>query len=263
MKKYTTLFIIFLILPLLFLSCKKDGEIISAPSFGKLAVKFTSANASEVFLLEVDGVVQDTVSKIGELSLESGKRRITIFDVEQKQILDTTVEIDVRRKVSLSCFFNGTTVFTDNLDPALKPQTDSLLVRFVSTDKALPELMDIQISLYDFGGTIIPLMNKTIKGIGKNKFSEYIQLPNPNVIDPNFDATFMFYVIEGFDATPGANYQKVMSIDDFSFTWLTYKDDGTFSWVPNNIISLGIGAAPEDGSSSLRTSQLIFQREVN
>lgn len=264
MKQNYTLFILVLAIQILILSCKKDGEIIPAPSFGQFSVRLTSSSGLAATLLQVDGVVKDTIdADVINLHLETGKRQISIIDLQNKKILDTTVTIDLKNPVSLSCFYNGTTVLVDNLDPALKPQKDSLLIRFVTTDKTLPDLMDIQISLYDFGGTIIPLANKTLKGIRKDKFSSYIQLPHPNVIDPVFESNVMFYVIEGFDATAGAGHKKVMSIEEFNCSYLDYSGDLSFMWVPNNIISFGIGPVPADGSTTLRSPQLIFQRALN
>lgn len=244
-------------------SCKKNGEIIEVPSFGQLSVRLTSPSGSDPVLLQVDGMVKDTLrGETRNLQLESGKRQISIVDLQKKKILDTAIIIEPRKPILLSCFFNGSTVFVDNLDPALKPQKDSLLVRFVTTDKTLPELMDIEISLYDFGGTVVPLKNKTLKGIRKDKFSAYIQLPHPNVIDPSYEPNFMYYIIEGFDATTGGNHKKVMSIEESNFSYLDYSGDFTFTWVPNNIISFGIGPVPADGSSTFRGPQLIFQREI-
>lgn len=244
-------------------SCKKNGEIIEVPSFGRLSVRLTSPSGSDPVLLQVDGAVKDTLrGEIRSLQLESGKRQISIVDLQKKKILDTAIVIEPRKPVLLSCFFNGSTMFVDNLDPNLKPQKDSLLIRFVTTDKILPDLMDIEISLYDFGGTLIPLKNKTLKGIRKDKFSTYIQLPHPNVIDPSFDSSMIFYVIEGYDATPTGNHKKVMSIEEFNCSYLEYSVDQLSIWIPNNIISFGIGPAPADGSTTLRSPQLIFQRQI-
>jgi len=264
MKQNYTPFILILLVQLLMFSCKKDGEIINAPSFGKLSVRLTSASGTAPVLLQIDGVVKDTIGADPiSLQLEAGKRLISIVDLQNKKVLDTTVNIDLKNPVSLSCFFNGSTVLVDNLDLTLKPQKDSLLIRFVTTDQTLPDLMDIQISLFDFGGTVIPLGNKTLKGIRKDKFSAYIQLPHPNVIDPVFESNTMFYVIEGFDATAGGNHKKVMSIEEFNCSYLDYSGDLSFMWVPNNIISFGIGPVPSDGSTTLRSPQLIFQRSIN
>jgi|GEM_PF-1824729 hypothetical protein len=263
MKQNSTLFILLLAIPILIFSCKKNGEIIEVPSFGQFSISLTSPSGSSPVLLQVDGVLKDTLEgKTVNIKLEAGKRQISIVDLQKKKILDTTVMIEPRKPISLTCFFNGTTILVDNLDPTVKPQTDSLLIRFVTTDKILPDLMDIEISLYDFGGTLIPLKNKTLKGIRKDKFSTYIQLPHPNVIDPSFDSSMIFYVIEGYDATPTGNHKKVMSIEEFNCSYLEYSVDQLSIWIPNNIISFGIGPAPADGSTTLRSPQLIFQRQI-
>jgi hypothetical protein len=48
-----------------------------------------------------------------------------------------------------------------------------------------------------------------------------------------------------------------MSIDDFNVSYLSYQGPSDFVWVPNNIISFGIG--PDDGSTTLRILEIIFQ----
>lgn len=263
MKKNNTILTLFIVLSALFTACKKDGTLIQTPEFGKLLLNLTVADNTGPLLVRVDGVTVDTVENgIIGINMETGKRRISIVDEQAKVMLDTTLAIEVRKSSTLSGLLIGDKILLDNLDPQLKPQTDSLLVRFVTTDPTLPDLMDIEISLYDFGGTYIPLKNKIIKGIRKDQFSDYIQLPHPNVIDPSFDSTFMFYVIEGYDATSGGNNRKVMSIEEFNVSYLDYSGDFTFMWVPNNIVSFGISAVPSDGSTTLRNPQLIFQRSV-
>jgi hypothetical protein len=52
-----------------------------------------------------------------------------------------------------------------------------MLVRFVTFDPTLPDVMDVEIALYDFSATLLPLANKSIKSLRKDKFSAFIQLP--------------------------------------------------------------------------------------
>lgn len=259
-KNRRTVLLIFTSVLTLMISCKKEGELIMAPSFGKLAVKFNTP-ANNRLLLRVDDQFRDTLKDDGNgYILETGEKRVALSNLQGKTLMDTTIHIERGETFALEGIYNGSIILLDNKDPDLKPQADSLLVRFITTDQLLPDVMDIEISLYDFAGTIVPLSNKKITGIRKDKFSAYIQLPNPNVIDPSFESTVMFYVIEGYDATPGGNRKKVMSIDEFNVSYLAYQGPYDFFWVPNNIISFGIGPAPEDGSTTLRDAQIIFQR---
>ncbi|TCC96569.1 hypothetical protein [Pedobacter hiemivivus] len=259
-KNINAVLLIFAAILTLITSCKKVGELMAVPSFGNLSVKFNTP-ADHKLLLRIDGQLKDTLKDDGNLfQLEVGDNKISVTDFQGKMVLDTTIKIERSKTASLEGVFTGAVVLLDNMDLTIKPQTDSLLIRFITTDPLLPDQMDIEISLCDFGGTTAPLGNKKISGIRKDKFSAYIQLPNPNVIDPSFDSTFMFYVIEGYDATPGGTRRKVMSIDELSVSFLDYRGAFDFVWVPNNIISFGIGPAPEDGSTTLRNPKLIFQR---
>lgn len=259
-KNINAVLLIFAAVLTLITSCKKEGELMAVPSFGNLSVKFTTP-ADHQLLLRIDGQLKDTLKDDGNLlKLEAGDNKVSVTDLQGKMVLDTTIKIERSKTVSLKGIFTGAVVLLDNMDPAIKPQTDSLLIRFITTDPLLPDQMDIEISLYDFGGTIVPLGNKKISGIRKDKFSAYIQLPNPNVIDPSFDSTSMFYVIEGYDASPEGAHRKVMSIDELNVSFLDYQGMSDFIWVPDNIISFGIGPVPEDGSTTLRNPKLIFQR---
>ncbi|EOR96288.1 hypothetical protein ADIARSV_0523 [Arcticibacter svalbardensis MN12-7] len=99
-----------------------------------------------------------------------------------------------------------------------------------------------------------------MKGVRKDRLSNYIQLPDPTTISPDYSS--FYYVIEAYDATPGHEYKKVMSIENSSVSFIDYSGDFSYSWVPGNIISFGIGPPPTDSSTTIRNPQLLFQRKV-
>ena len=241
------------------ISCQKGGREIPSPSFGQLSIHITSPVGASTLLIRIDGAVRDTLKEgTHNLFIETGERRLTITDLKNAAVLDTTIIIQLRSPVALTGLYTGYAVLLDNPDPGLKPQPDSLLIRFVTTDRQLPDRIDIVLSLYDFAGTHIPLDNKVVKGIRKDKFSEYIQLADPEAIHPDYRS--FYYVIEAYDTRPGREYKKVMSIEESTVSFLDYSGDFSYTWIPNNIISFGIGPAPADGSTGIRNPQLIFQR---
>lgn len=239
--------------------CKKDGGRLVSPSFGQLSISITMTGNAPALLICVDGITTDTIREgTVKLFIKTGERKLSITDLRNTVILDTVMSIQVRNPVILTGLYTGYAVLLDDSDSSLKPEPDSLLIRFATTDQLLPDLLDIELSLYDFAGTHIPLSGKVVKGIRKDRFSSYIQLADPAVIHPDFSS--FYYVIEAYDATPGREYKKVMSIEESTVSYLDYSGDFSYTWIPDNIISFGIGPAPADGSTGIRNPQLIFQR---
>jgi hypothetical protein len=233
---------IFLII-ITFFSCQK-GKDFSESEFGVLNIESTfSAGASEFLFVQIDNVTVDTLTAsstdVGDKPIQAGKRRITLFNPEiNKIIADTMVDIKPSKTFKLPTFlYTGTAALFD--DPTAKPSADSMLVRFVTLDPKLPDIINIELSFYDFAGTRISLPNKKLNGIRKDKFSEFIQFPDPAPLVPG---TVAYYTIEAFD--PADNNKKVMSIDDGSLSYI-YDYDTNAPFLQNGVISMGIGLQPD------------------
>ncbi|MBS7566955.1 hypothetical protein KHS38_21295 [Mucilaginibacter sp. Bleaf8] len=249
MKNFISYIALFILASTILSACQK-GKDLESPGFGKLNITSSFAADANPLLVQIDGETKDTLTfakqGISGLPVKGGKRRILLINQANKQIItDTTVTIEIQNTFTLPTFlYTGTAALFD--DVTAKPAQDSMLVRFVITDPALPNNMNIELILTDFGGTRLPLSNKKISSIRKDKFSSFIQLPNPaSLLPEGTDPTFFYYVIEGFD--PANGNAKVMSIDEGSYSYVL--DFETFStYTPNAVISLGIGAPQGDPS---------------
>ncbi|EOR96287.1 hypothetical protein ADIARSV_0522 [Arcticibacter svalbardensis MN12-7] len=154
-------YFLFFIFSALLFSCQKEGREILSPSFGQLSIQITLPGPTQSLLIEVDGVVQDTIKgQTLNLFLETGKRILSITDQHHVSLLDTAINIKVLNPVNLVGLYTGYAVLFDDLNPELKPDRDSLLIRFVTTDQQLPDMIDINLSLSDFAGTYIALKKK-------------------------------------------------------------------------------------------------------
>jgi hypothetical protein len=240
----TTLFLLFL-MP----ACKKSGEIVRYPSYGNLSISgiFTSSLA-----VYVDEKSVDTLKDGLILRLEEGTRHISFVDKTNKTLLDTVLTLEKGKTVYLSDFFYaGYGLLLPDMDLTRKPSPGNMLVRFIITDKTLPDELNLSLSVYDFGtGAITPVTS--LNGVRKDQFSDYIELENPADLPGASDP---YYVIEGTDL----NGNKVLSIDDNNFSFIFY-DRNISPYIPNNILSIGIGVVPEDGSSTYHMPDVIFQR---
>lgn len=224
----------------LFSSCEK-GEDIPGVGYGKLQLNSSFSGDASALLIQVDGETKDTLTSTKPATtgdgivLKTGKHRVLLVNQETKKVLsDTTVSIETARVFNLPKFFySGTAALFDDLNA--KPQKDSILIRLVTTDPALPEVMDITISLYDYDQINVPLVNKKIRGVRKDRFSEFVQLPDPYSLAPN--ASFILYAIEATD--PNDNNKKVMDIAEATNSYLEFE--GPSYYTPNGVLSMGIG----------------------
>lgn len=219
-------------------SCQK-GEEIRGIGFGQLKVSSVFSGDASPLLLQVDGEIKDTltVSKpatLRNIFLPSGQYTVRLVNQQTKAVLlDTALTIEASKITRLPDFFYlGTAAVFD--DFSAKPDTDSMLVRFITLDPALPDEMDLTFSFYDFDQMNIPLAEKRINGIRKDRFSSFIQLPDPAVLFP--DAPFIVYAIEGYKA--GTN-EKVMDIANGTYSYIALN--GFQFFIANGVGSMGIG----------------------
>lgn len=263
MKKYI-LIIGLASLVTVFLSACKKGEDILGAAYGRLMLSSVFSGEASPLLVQVDGETKDTlnVEKPGtlqEIILKTGQHQMVLVNQQTKKTLtDTAITIETGKLTNLPKFYyTGTSALFDDL--AAKPTADSMLVRFVTLDPKLPDVMDIEISLWDFGGTPTPLANKKIKGIRKDKFSNFVQFPNPAILlPPDTDPSFFYYTIEGYD--PAHNNKKVMAIEDGSISYIYDFDSGgaISTFIANDVISLGIDKQPDSDPTHVPT--IIFSR---
>ncbi|MCC8407820.1 hypothetical protein LJ707_02695 [Mucilaginibacter sp. UR6-1] len=251
MKKNRLVYIL-LIVVVAFQACKKEGEPIIYPSFGQLKI---SGSTSSALIIAVDGKVTDTLASTSGsdlvLTVEEGKRKISLLDSLKKTVLDTTITIKSGSITNLSNFFyTGDGLLFPDPDSTRKPTPGHALVRIVITDKNLPDVLNIDIVKLDFAtGESTPVAH--IDGLTKSAFSGYIDLSDPLSADA-------FYVIEGTDLSGN----KVMSIESGNYGIISYDTDINvgLTFLPNSIISLGIGPIPSDGSLPFHDPLVIFKR---
>jgi hypothetical protein len=240
---------------LLFFSCQK-GDPIEGAGYGTLQLSGTITSDAPL-LIQIDGKTMDTLSAgrpntLGDgILISAGDRKVQLINQEDnKPLIDTTLTIDAGKHIILPRFFyNGSAVVFD--DTTATPKKDSMLVRIITLDPSLPDVMDLTISLYDFGGLNIPVSSKTFKGVRKDRFSDFITLPDPLSISPP-ETYFVIYAIEGYD--PNNNNQKVLSIEDGTYSFVVLTDFTFFA--PNTVLSLGIG--PNNGGG--HEPVVIFQQ---
>ncbi|MCD8739850.1 hypothetical protein LT679_04485 [Mucilaginibacter roseus] len=259
MKNLRQIFSLIIITVFLFNACQKGKEL-ENPAFGSLKIISSFTGDADPLLIQVDGRTLDTLTSVKQsingLRLKEGERHLVFINQRNSKVItDTIINIERQKNFELPTFlYTGTgTLFDDLVE---KPQPDSMLVRIVSIDPALPEIMNIQISLYDFAGNQYQLPNKSINGVRKDKFSNFIQLPNPiQLLPPGTDPSSFYYFIEGFD--PANGNKKVMSIEEGNGCYVIDLDSFA-AYTPNLVLSLGIGAPTE--FSTLRDPSNIFRR---
>ncbi|WPU97062.1 hypothetical protein SNE25_16185 [Mucilaginibacter sabulilitoris] len=222
-------------------SCQKGKDILGV-SFGQLRISSVFSGNAAPLLVQVDGKVKDTLrvdkpNTNSAIILEAGKHKLVLINRTTKKALSTTtVTIAAAKTLSLPKFYyTGTAALFDDL--TVKPTRDSMLVRIVTLDPALPDVMDLELSLYDYGSIYVPLATKKIKGVRKDRFSEFITLPNPAKLLPDVDASFILYAIEGYDSNN--KNKKVMSIENGTNSYILLNNFQYF--VPNAVVSMGIG----------------------
>jgi len=253
-------FIILLAFLFMLSSCKKGGEIVVYPSFGNLSI---SGTLSTYLLVHIDNKITDTLKKDLNIKLEEGAHKISFFDDKSKLILDTVMDFEKGKTRFLSNFlYTGKGMLFPDNDLTRKPAPGKMLVRFVLLDEELPDEMNLDLILYYTTPVNYFSMNIKINGVRKDKFSNYIELAAPLPLAP-VGARTAQYVLEGYDL----NGQKLMSIGATSaantFGYIKYSAIGAgTTYIPNNIISLGIGAKIS-ATNKIHNPIVIFERVAN
>lgn len=255
-------YVIFLFTSTIVLTACQKGKELESPGFGSLTVISSFSADASPLLVQIDGKTEDTLTtdkpSINGFPIKEGERHLVFINLTNKKVItDTTIKIERQKTFTLPTFlYTGTGALFDDL--TAKPEAGSMLVRFVNTDPTLPNVMDIEISLWDFGGTRYPVTSKILKGIGKDKFGSFIQLPNPSKVLPaGIDPAPFFYFIEGFD--PANGNKKVMSTDEANACYL-FDPDSFAAFTPNVVLSLGI--PPPSEFTTFREASTIFRRVV-
>ncbi|KAA2243821.1 hypothetical protein F0L74_15210 [Chitinophaga agrisoli] len=241
-KKYIVLPVSLLVVSGLFFSCNK-GEDIRGVGFGSLEVSSVFSGEASPLLVQVDGETRDTLSvdkpyTTQKILIKEGEHQLVLFNMTtQKALTDTTITVEATKTISLPKFYyTGDAALFDDL--TAKPSSpDNMLVRVVTLDPSLPDVMDLKISVYDYASVNIPLADKMIKGVRKDRFSGFIELPDPATLAPP-DVAFILYAIEGYD--PNDNNKKVMSIENGTNSYFLLSNNQYY--IPNAVVSMGIGA---------------------
>lgn len=252
-KLYAILLFLFPII-LLIPSCQK-GEDILGVGYGELNVTSEFSGSAEPLLILVDSEVKDTLRAdkprtLRNIILKTGDHKVSLVNEKtQKTIIDQVITIEASKLYNLPTFYyTGEAILYDEFES--KPQQDSMLVRFMIMDKNLPDEMDLTFTLYDYNEINIPLPMKRLNGVRKDKFSNFIQFPNSEVLIPN-NGGYVFYLVEGYKA--GTN-EKILDISKGTNVMIAIVGTGYDPFIPNAVISLGI--AYQDNSY---TSTTIFQ----
>ena len=262
----TSAFVIFVVklsaVIVLSASCSK-GEDIPGVGYGSVSFSPTSTfSASDSLIITIDDESRDTLTpaKPGTASailLKAGEHHLALLNKNTKQaIVDTIVRILPGKEFIMANFlYTGTAALFNDNDLSRKPEKDSLLVRFVTLDPTLPDVMNIDILVYyTLGGTQTALVKK-MSGITKKQFSDYIQLPDPNSLVPA-GAKNTRYVLEGYNA---AN-EKVMSVSQNNMGYIqTNMNGSTITWTNNLVLSMGI-APGLTTTNKVRQPKTIFYR---
>jgi hypothetical protein len=247
MKKIKpTLFLLSIIL--IIAACNKNGEIVKYPSFGSLNI---SGTLSSPLIIKIDGKIIDTLNAASNglvTPVEEGNHKISLLNSAKKSVIDTVLTFQKRKTRYLTNFFyTGYGVLFPDPDKTRKPTRGNMLVRFVITDKTLPNELNLKLFVLDFGTGISTPLNIKINGVRKDKFSNYIELHNPGSSD-------FYYLLEGYDLSG----KKIMSIDNNTYGFIVSDNNSYAPFTENSIISLGIGPGNESDPSHI--PQVIFQR---
>jgi hypothetical protein len=247
MKKIKLLFFIVLI-GQFFFSCKKEGELIEAKSYGSFNISSTTTTEVGNLLVDVDGKITDTLkapSAIKTIKAYIGKRKIKIYQPGKSSnpIIDTTLDI---KGVSSKLTF----LYTGDLKIIGGGYDGS--VQLVNLENSLPAAVDMKIyELYfnDMGDLLLD-ETATIKGINKFGFSNYIEIPPPK----HGDFSAGGYYFELFD--PKTNNKLVDFNTDFpSILFEQFSQQ----FMPNKVMSLGIIKDPNAG---VFTTSIIYETEI-
>lgn len=229
-----------------FSACQK-GKDIQEPGFGSLSMISTFSSDAKPILIKVDGETKDTISfdhptTKDRILLVSGKHRVTLVSSETNKVLqDTTVVVETRKSnVFPSFWYRGVDLLFDDYNPATmqKPAQGNILIRFISTGIDLPEDIKIElIAFYRSGrSTVRVSTGKIIEHLTKEKFTEYLELPNPSTFVPA--GIQAYYTIEGYDNRTGDRIMG-LGIGSTPGNQLMYSDiENNFQ--PNLVISTSI-----------------------
>lgn len=249
MKKFNLLFILFCFITVFFPACKK-GEDLPGKAYGQISATSTFTADAGPLLVMVDGIVKDTLSfekqSLTSIISEVGEKKYSLVKLADRSVLyENTLSIQAGKTTSAPPFlYDGVIALFDDLTS--RPEKDSLLIRFVNLVPALPDVVDLKINLTD-DDTGMKYDIKTLKGVGKDEFSEFVQLPNPVKITAGTSR----YSIDIFDAVTGENKGTDRFLD---FT----TESGTASFVANVVASFALKPAAR-GRVSVES---VFQRKV-
>ncbi|PWK79606.1 hypothetical protein LX99_00063 [Mucilaginibacter oryzae] len=255
MKKIKLLFLLILIAQLFF-SCKKDGQLIEAKGYGKLAINSTTSADIGPLLVDIDGKVTDTLkgpSDNASITTYTGNRKVRIYEQGKANtpVIDTVLNIKTGTE-KLSFLYTGDVkIIGGGYDGSITPAKGSALAQFVNLDKSLPTLVDMKIyEVYsNDAGDFIPEEVAYIKGIGKNKFSPYIEIP------PYKHGDFSFgYYYALFDSATGATV-----VDISTYPAINWSTEGGGQFRPDKVVSLGI---TYDASLGGYTTAIIYETQL-
>lgn len=225
----------------LFYACKK-GENLPGAAYGKIGVTSTFSGTATPLLIQVDGVTKDTLS-FEKQSLSDGivtpvgARKYTLMKLADRSVLyETDLNIEVGKTTPAPNFlYDGVTALFDDSMSA-KPTKDSMLVRFINQVPNFPVLIDLEIRATILGQPTSVLV-KAIKGVNKEKFSDFVQLPNPEnilAVPPGENAIFIIVATD-----PANNNAVLMSLQSNNHARI-YGVGGAESFTANGILSIGI-----------------------
>lgn len=264
------LIVLFLLITVFLSSCQDGEDIAGATGYGQLKIKSTFSAGASPILVQIDGETKDTLSEtkssISGMILKEGLRKYKLIkETDQQILLDTDINILPGKMTVADAFmYNGeTALFDDELDKW--PQQDSMLVRFVTTDPILPDRMDIDILLYyNSGGVKLISLGKTIQGVTKDKFSEFIQLPYPVLLSPT-GARYARYLIEGYDSDTKEKVMIYSITNTANNTAAVFPSSipptySSISSINKGTVALSIGIGASTGSNLLHQCSIVFWR---
>lgn len=246
-----------------FTACKKDGTPVEYPGFGSLQVQSNASTPTveTFFILQVDGQTLDTLGSaedyIKTFPLKTGDRYVSIIDASGKTVYTDTLQIELQKlKQFPSLLIQNENLLVNDYDPAvIKPAPGNMLARFIVTDPALPELLNIRFSVrYTSNSTGVSTFidtEKEVKNISKTKFSEYIELTDPVSFDP--DGYSHTYVFEGWNAATG---EKVMDFTGRTYGFMRYGLGNLPTYQPDNVITMEI---PASATGTTHIGKVLFQ----
>jgi hypothetical protein len=256
MKKIRLLFLGIFITQLFF-TCKKNGELIEAKSYGSITISSTTSAEIGILLVDVDGKITDTLkapSANKNIKAYIGSRKFKIYQPGKSNtpVIDTIFNVK-DNATKLSFLYTGELkIIGGGYDGSIKPAPGRSLVQFVNLDKSLPALLDMKIYEIYFtdAGDLLYDEAATIKSINRSNFSPYMELAPPK----HGDYSLGGYYYEIFNA---ANGDKL--VDLFTDFPPINLDASTTLFKPNKVMSLGIAKDPASGTF---TTTIIYDTQL-